>query len=117
MCKPFICDKIKILFFIDSTLWTLIHLRATTIYLTQRNLATFLFLLILEMFVRGQKISGRKKINSVFLKKLRKEGLLIRFELDDSPWSQTRKVIYLPLGPHVSHADIMWIIDTVTKTI
>ena len=32
------------------------------------------------------------------LRSLRKGGLLVRFELDDSLWSQKQKIIYLPLG-------------------
>lgn len=33
---------------------------------------------------------------------LRSHGLLVRFELADSVWSQHHKIIYLPLGLHIS---------------
>jgi len=33
---------------------------------------------------------------------LRKKGLIVRFELNDSIWSQRQKIIYLPLGPHIN---------------
>lgn len=37
---------------------------------------------------------------------LHQHGLMLRFELDDSVWSRHHKVIYLPLGPHLSFANL-----------
>jgi hypothetical protein len=37
---------------------------------------------------------------------LRESGVLVRSELEDSPWTQLRKVIYLPLGPYLGSKDI-----------
>lgn len=39
---------------------------------------------------------------SKILESLRKGGLLVRFELDDSSWSRKQKIIYLPLGTQMS---------------
>lgn len=37
---------------------------------------------------------------------LRERGVYIRSELEGSPWTQLRKVIYLPLGPYLGSNDI-----------
>lgn len=47
---------------------------------------------------------------------LRTKGLIVRFELNDCPWSQQRKVVYLPLGPHLSTNDIRKIASTVVES-
>jgi hypothetical protein len=39
------------------------------------------------------------------LEEIRSKGLIIRFELNDSAWSKNQKVIYLPMGPHITHSD------------
>ncbi len=41
-----------------------------------------------------------------FITSLRKNGLLVRYELLGCPWSDRQKIIYLPLGPHLSTSDI-----------
>ncbi|MFZ5437967.1 MAG: hypothetical protein ACOZAK_02850 [Patescibacteria group bacterium] len=40
------------------------------------------------------------------LNKLRSNGLMVRFELDNFGWTKRQKVIYLPLGPHLKEKDI-----------
>lgn len=36
-----------------------------------------------------------------FIEGVRREGLMLRFELDNSAWSQKQKIVYLPMGPHI----------------
>jgi hypothetical protein len=50
------------------------------------------------------------------LKFLRKNGLKIRFELNDSIWSRKQKIIYLPLGPHLNTLKVLSISDLVIKS-
>lgn len=45
------------------------------------------------------------------LTNLRNNGLFVRFELNDSPWSQKQKVIFLPLGPHLNNRDIEKVVE------
>lgn len=47
---------------------------------------------------------------------LRKQGFLALFELNDCPWSKHEKVIYLPLGPHISNGDIEFVITQLNKS-
>ncbi len=47
---------------------------------------------------------------------LRSRGLIVRFELDDSPWSQKQKVIYLPLGLHINEKKQLNICNLVNKS-
>lgn len=51
------------------------------------------------------------------IKKLRSSGLLVRSELDQSPWSQNNKVIFLPLGPQLSDVDIRKVCDVVIQSL
>ncbi|MEI6326847.1 MAG: hypothetical protein WCO78_01870 [Candidatus Roizmanbacteria bacterium] len=44
---------------------------------------------------------------------LRDSGVLVRSELEGCPWTQDKKVVYLPLGPHVGSGDIARISDAV----
>ncbi len=50
------------------------------------------------------------------LNKIRSSGLMIRFELNDSEWSQGNKIIYLPLGPYLNDNDIHEISKLVLKS-
>lgn len=52
--------------------------------------------------LRGYPVGLTIKTANQVLKKLRENGLLVRFELNDSQWATRQKVIYLPLGPHLS---------------
>ena len=67
----------------------------------------------LRAFPFGLKIKNAKKI----LSKLRKDGLLVRFELDNFGWTNKQKVIYLPLGPHVNDKEIQEIIKILLSVI
>jgi hypothetical protein len=48
---------------------------------------------------------------------LRKNKLMVRFELNDSEWSKRQKIIYLPLGPHIKDAEIIEICKLVLKSL
>jgi len=54
------------------------------------------------------------KIANQTLKRIRDMGLLLDFELNDSKWSKKHKIIYLPLGPHISNANLQEIIEKVS---
>lgn len=56
--------------------------------------------------IRAFPVGIKLKNAHILLAKLRSRGVLVRFELNDSVWSQRNKVIYLPLGPYLSHEDI-----------
>lgn len=49
------------------------------------------------------------------LKYLRKHGLMTKFELDDSAWSEKQKVIGLPMGVHLKKKNIVWITNVIKK--
>jgi hypothetical protein len=51
------------------------------------------------------------------LKNIRSKGLLVRFELNDSAWSKNQKIIYLPMGPHITHSDQMKACQIVTEAL
>lgn len=48
---------------------------------------------------------------------LRAHGLMIRFELTDCPWSKDQKVVYLPIGPHLSLRKVTAIAHTIVGLI
>jgi hypothetical protein len=52
--------------------------------------------------LRGWPIVMDTKYASNVLNYLRANGLIIRFELNDSIWSKRQKIIYLPLGLHIN---------------
>jgi len=47
---------------------------------------------------------------------LRGNNLKVRFELNDSVWSEKQKIIYLPLGPHLNTRNLTDICDLVIKS-
>lgn len=51
-----------------------------------------------------------------FLARLREQGLMVRFELNDSVWSRSHKIIYLPLGLHLAPSHIEHICQLVLRT-
>lgn len=63
---------------------------------------------LLRGFPVGLKIDSAEKT----LTELRQKGLLLRFELNDSPWSEKYKIIYLPLGPHLNQNQVDWACQT-----
>ncbi|MFA6016850.1 MAG: hypothetical protein WC744_02080 [Patescibacteria group bacterium] len=48
------------------------------------------------------------------LKQIRGRGLLLNFELNDSVWSKKHKIIYLPLGPHLSENNLKYITSCIS---
>lgn len=51
------------------------------------------------------------------IEKIRSTGILVKSELDGCPWTKDHKVVYLPLGPHLSLADIADICIKVIRVI
>lgn len=49
------------------------------------------------------------------LEKIRLQGLLLNFELDDSQWSRKQKIIYLPLGPHLSDDHLKFVFQAINQ--
>ncbi|MFO0703650.1 MAG: hypothetical protein U0525_02910 [Patescibacteria group bacterium] len=66
--------------------------------------------------LRGFPIIMNLERAEEMLRNLRKNGLFVRFELNDSPWSKLRKVIYLPLGPQLTTRDVDKVINIVRST-
>ncbi len=64
--------------------------------------------------LRGFPIGLNLSVADTVLTELRAAGILIRFELNDSPWAKKWKVVYLPLGPQVGDADVVRIANTLT---
>jgi len=48
------------------------------------------------------------------LSTIRRKGLLLDFELDDSQWSKKQKIIYLPIGPYLTNRNMNKIVDVFT---
>lgn len=63
--------------------------------------------------LRGFPLGIELSIAKQFLEYLRKNSILVRFELDDSIWSKKQKVVYLPLGPYVTEKDILFICNKI----
>ena len=61
--------------------------------------------------LRGFPLIMNIDIADNFLQHMRNSGILVRFELDDSEWSNRQKMIYLPMGLHLNKKDIGDIID------
>ncbi len=51
---------------------------------------------------------------AAFLNYCRSNGLLLRYELNDGPWSQFKKAFYLPMGLQVSNATVEQVINLMT---
>jgi hypothetical protein len=56
--------------------------------------------------LRGFPIGIVNKNPEQFLQKLQESQLAWKYELDDCPWSKRQKIIYLPLGPHLTTHNI-----------
>ena len=48
------------------------------------------------------------------LEQIHEKGLMLRLELNDSVWSRKYKIIYLPLGPHLSHSNLYRVIEIIS---
>lgn len=67
--------------------------------------------------LRGYPLILDNLVAENFLTTLRGEGLLVRYELLGCPWSERQKMLYLPLGPHLSYQDILSICKVVQRSI
>jgi hypothetical protein len=65
--------------------------------------------------LRGFPVIMDIAIADQILLHLRSNGILVRFELNDSKWSQKQKIIYLPMGIYVSTVDIERIVSAVNN--
>ncbi len=65
--------------------------------------------------LRGLPVRLELKSAQRILTFLRKNGILLRFELEGCPWTQRHKVMYLPLGPHLNESDIRLVGRTLAK--
>jgi hypothetical protein len=52
----------------------------------------------------------------IFVSYLRAKGIMIRFELSDSSWSKKQKIVYLPMGIHLSDQELTSIVATIYNT-
>lgn len=50
-----------------------------------------------------------------FLACMREAGIILRFELDDSPWSEKQKIVYLPMGLHIHKKDIAFVLNQLNR--
>ncbi len=65
--------------------------------------------------LRGFPLGIELEYSDRFIKYVRDKNLLLRFELDDSEWSNKQKIVYLPMGLHVTNTDIEWICSVITS--
>ncbi|MBI5127031.1 hypothetical protein HZA76_01080 [Candidatus Roizmanbacteria bacterium] len=52
---------------------------------------------------------------SKILRLIHHQGLMFNFELNDSVWSRKQKMIYLPLGPHITERNFELVVSTILK--
>jgi hypothetical protein len=62
--------------------------------------------------LRGYPMSLASDTADYLVKKSREGGVLIRTELEGSLWTLDKKIIYLPLGPHLSNSDVAHVCTT-----
>jgi hypothetical protein len=65
--------------------------------------------------LRGFPLIMKNNVADKFLKYMRDAGVLLRFELNDSSWSEKQKIVYLPMGLHLKTGDIRYIINLLNK--
>ena len=56
--------------------------------------------------LRGFPLGIELKFADSFLQYIRKNNILVRFELNDSDWSKKQKIVYLPMGIHITKNNI-----------
>lgn len=61
--------------------------------------------------LRGFPLIMDLKVAETCLKYLRDSGVLVRFELNESVWSTKQKIIYLPMGIHLSKQEILQVVE------
>lgn len=59
--------------------------------------------------LRGLPIILDKKDARNLINEMRNKGVLIRAELDESLWTSTKSIIYLPVGVHLERSDITYV--------
>lgn len=64
--------------------------------------------------LRGFPVGLELTIAQQVLAKLRSNGILLRFELNDSPWSKEQKIVYLPMGLHITESTIRKVCKCIT---
>ncbi len=65
--------------------------------------------------LRGFPLGVNLETAEQFLEYVRSQNLLLRFELNDSVWSEKQKIIYLPMGLHVTKEDIEWVCKVIAS--
>lgn len=58
------------------------------------------------MELRGYPVVVKNQAVEAFSRFVREHNLNLRFELEGCTWTESRKIIYLPLGPHLSDDEI-----------
>lgn len=59
-----------------------------------------------DKYLRGFPLIMDVDVAQDFLDYFRSTGIMLRFELNDSGWSERHKIVYFPMGPHISKLDI-----------
>lgn len=67
--------------------------------------------------LRGYPLGLELETAAAIVQQLRQAGVVVRCELNDSQWSSQQKVVYLPLGPHLSAAQVNWIGSLVARVV
>ncbi len=67
--------------------------------------------------LRGYPVGLELQNAQQILTKMRSKSLLVRFELNDFGWTQKQKIVYLPLGPHVSESQIIQICEILENSL
>jgi len=63
-------------------------------------------------FLRGYPVGVTISHSKEIREYLRKNGLLVAYELNECLWSKKHKVFLLPLGPHINDGDISYVSAT-----
>lgn len=68
-------------------------------------------------YLRGLPMIMSLKVAETTLERLRNIGIMVRFELNDGPWSRKQKIIYLPMGIHVGKEQIEEVASLISSLI
>lgn len=60
--------------------------------------------------LRGLPLIMDLSVSDKFINYMRKNGVLVRYELNDSKWSDRQKIVYLPMGLHINNSSINFIV-------
>jgi hypothetical protein len=67
--------------------------------------------------LRGFPVGVKHPYDTKVIEYLRKRKIVLRLELECSPWAQKHGVVYLPLGPHISSCDQNIVVSIVKEAI